>query len=744
MQEIISLPHLSRFVGTSFRFALCRLGGTLAAAVILIAGAHVVPANASNRTVTIQASQKLLTSPVAQAAIDDAKVLLQQALPAAHIRINKPGARVVIVLPDINISTKRPHHPLPASTGHRLKTPDRSYSWKSRTEAGQTVLRLQASSPQGVACGLYGLLQGKMGFRFHHPRESVIPKYGSWPLPEHFTFSGRPLFEKTGFHLHTMHPIELAEQLLNPDYPDAFKDVALYIDWLARNGQNTMQFVLLRGVDRERWPRHAARIVEYAHRRGVMCGVQISLSMLQQQAFQSITLLRPYPGYRQQVDDTLAWLFQAPWNFISLEPTMGEHLPFLNKIVPDIQAYLERQMTERYNTLLLFGTHVIGGEKAHREPQLASSGILVHSVMCYSVSEKTAPVYGNQNQCFMLQTAQKEQPRRETWYWPESSYWVGFDTPIPLLLLPYLDARRQDIEIMAKLGVNGHLTFTSGWEWGYWLIDWSIARWSWEYRDSQIIRKSDCLTPLLEILPEPHLQPLWKEAFRLQNHYLKECDLMRFMAAATPFSELPHPFDKPFQPTPEFGYSQLLRTATPQEVNRQLDGPINGLEEYARTMGSISHRMEAMLPGGERVENSVLMRRTLARELTRALAVSALRARHRALTLRALSARVKERLSNNGHEKPESVKLLTKARLVRYKALNLVRQQESGYRYPLPLLTGRRDSLTAYSFGYLYPASRLFFWEREEEQVEHGRFDPLFMNLWDVSRTLGVGSLFLK
>ncbi|MBC7962035.1 MAG: hypothetical protein H7Y05_03725 [Steroidobacteraceae bacterium] len=719
----------------------------LVVAVILISATDAASASASSFSVTIQASPKLLLSPVAQAAINDTRALLQQAMPSAHISINnKAGTQIVIVLPDTSPSTNRPHPLQPASTAkNRLSTPDRSYRWKSRSEAGQTVLRLQARSPQGVACGLYGLLQGKLGFRFHHPRESVIPEYHRWPLPDHFIFSGRPRFEKSGFHLHTMHPIELAEQILNPDYPNAFEDVARYIDWLARNGQNTMQFVLLRGIDRDRWPSHAARIVEYAHRRGVMCGVQISLSMLQQQAFQSITLLRLYPGYRRQVDDTLAWLFQIPWDFVSLEPTMGEHLPFLNRLVPDIQAHLERQVAERYHTLLLFGTHVIGGADVPREPQLAGSGILVHSVMCYSVSETSAPVYGNRNQCFMLQTAQKEQPRRETWYWPESSYWVGFDTPIPLLLLPYLDARRQDIETMARLEVNGHLTFTSGWEWGYWLIDWSIARWTWEYRDAQTVRQSSSLTPLMEILPDPRLRPIWKEALRLQNHYLKERDLMRFMAAATPFSELPHPFDKPFQPAPEFNYSRLLRSASQREADLQLGRPIRDLEEYARTMGALSKRMEAMLAMDDRAGNpAATMRRKLVEELNRALAVSSLRASHRAMTLRALSARVSERTGNSRRDKSNSAKWLSNARLVRHQALDQVRQQESGYRYPLPLLTGRRESITAYPFGYLYPASRLYFWEREEQQVEHGRFDPLFMNLWDVSRTLGLESLFFR
>jgi hypothetical protein len=710
--------------------------------VVLTIAAGAVPASAASLSITIQASPQLLSSPVALTAVDDTRALLQQAMPSARVSINSTSqAHIVIILPEANGTT----HRLPtASNKPRLPVPDRSYQWKSRPAAGQTVLRLQANSPDGVACGLYGLLQGKLGFRFHHPRESVLPEYRRWPLPQQFDFSGRPRFEKNGFHLHTMHPIELAEQLLNPDFPNAFEDVARYIDWLARNGQNSLQFVLLRGVDRNRWPRHAARIVEYAHRRGIMCGVQISLSMLQQQSFQAITLLRLYPSYTRQVDDTLAWLFQAPWDFISLEPTMGEHLPFLGKLVPDVQAHLERQVAERYHALLLFGTHVIGGAAAPREPQLADSGILVHSVMCYSVSESTAPVYGNKNQCFMLQTAQKEQPRRETWYWPESSYWVGFDTPVPLLLLPYLDARHQDIETMAMLGVNGHLTFTSGWEWGYWLIDWSIARWSWEYWDAQRIQQSNSLSSLQELLPDRRLIPLWREALRLQNVYLKERDLMRFMAAATPFSELPHPFDKPFQPAPEFHFSQLLRSTSVVNVKRQLDQPIKNLEEYARTMSGLVRRVEAILAENKVVSSTAAMQLKLARELSRALAISAQRAQHRAMTLRALEARITERMAGNDDIKKGSAALISEARLLRSEALKLVKQQEIGYRYPLPLLNGQRKSLTAYPFGYLYPASRLYFWEREEEQVVHGRFDPLFMNLWDVRRTLGVESLFFR
>jgi hypothetical protein len=155
--------------------------------------------------------------------------------------------------------------------------------------------------------------------------------------------------------------------------------------------------------------------------------------------------------------------------------------------------------------------------------------------------------------------------------------------------------------------------------------------------------------------------------------------------------------------------------------------------------------MEAVLAQGDSAEDSaVATRRKLAGEITRALAVSAFRASHRALTLRALSARVRERTEGRKGDRSDSTTWLNSARIVRYRALDLVRQQESGYRYPLQLLTERRESMTAYSFGYLYPASRLFFWEREERQIEQGRYDPLFMNLWDLRRTLGLESLFIR
>ena len=696
-------------------------------------------------TISIDASRQMRSTAVAAPAIIDVEELMRRSFPRAKITRNARICQIRIVLPDVT-ANRNLCIPGPSVRPYFCTAvPNASYRWQSKKRSGTITVKLETVSPEGVAAGLYGLLQEKLGFRFHHPRESIIPSLDYWPLPERFSFAGTPRFEKRGFHLHTQHPIELTEQLSNPLHPNALEDVKTYIDWLAHNGQNTFQFFLLRDVDRKIWPAHARRIVEYAHLRGIRCGIEISLSMIQQQAFQAITLLRPYPSYQRQVDDTLAWLFQAPWDYVSLDVTVGEHLPFLDKWLPDVQMHIEQQVEKRYGARLMYATHVIGSESAMkvRRPKLPNSGILIHTVMCYSASEANAPVYGNKNQRFMLEAAIAENKSRETWYWPESSYWVGFDTSVPMLLFPYLDSRWSDIENMARLGVSGHLTFSSGWEWGYWLVDWSIARWSWHLIDNDKIRLTSPLSRLVDLDSDRELQRLMGQALLIQNTYLKDKGLLRFMSALTPFSELPHPFNKPFQPEPPFRYGWLLNEASSAEASLALTHPIADLENYTRCMGAVVNQLERRIKQLREAEQSGVTQIRLLAELEHGLRVTVLRANHRALTLRAILAKRGEHAGNLDHSRV-SEPLLTKALLVRQQAQAIVYRQEGIYRYPVFQVARRHASMTAYPFGYLYPASILFFWEREENQVRHERFDALFMNLWDVRRTLGLESLFFR
>ena len=662
---------------------------------------------------------------------------MAKGFPGASVALNPPDAQVLLVLPKPVPTTLRP-----TRAYRTLAVTAADFSWRWTRHGDRRRLQLAARTPEAVAAGLYALLQEKLGFSFLHPRQTVFPSHRLWPLADHSSFSGRPRFDQRGFHLHTLHPTELSEQLHDPNYPGAFGDVTAYLDWLARNGQNCFQFFLLREVDRKNWPPYARRILAYAKRRGIKCGVEISLSMLQQQSFQAVTLLRPFPSYGRQVDRNLAWLFQAPWDFLTLEATMGEHLPLIGSLLPKVQAHLEREVAGRYHARLFYATHVICPDElcTVRRPELAESGILIHTVMSYSASELKAPVYGNLNQRFMLEAAKLENGRRETWYWPESSYWVCFDSSLPLLLLTYLDSRWDDLNRMEQVGVSGHLTFSSGWEWGYWLVDWSIARWSWAYRDGGRARPSAPLGPLGELFPDRQLVRYWREALALQNLFLKEQELQRYLSALTPFSELPAPLRRSFQPEPEFRYAWLLEHATARQAAKVLTGPVQELECYGRQMARLCDQIDLRLSALKK-EGAPAPLLALAEELSLGLRVGGLRAGHRAATLRALIAKRRQPARAEPGEGASRL-YLEQAAKERREALILVRRQEGHYRYPVAQLSRPRPSLTAYRFGYLYPAGTLFFWEREEEQVRRGRFDPLFMNIWDFRRILGLESLF--
>jgi len=720
---------------------------TLAVLLLLLlpapcqADRHVAATAGQPESINISAPEGLLKNPASRNAVHDTLGLLRRGFPRARVSLNAPGAKVRMVLsaPD------SPCLPLPVPATARsrsalLPCSDQGYRWDSRRKGGTIELTLRSASPQGAACGLYGLLQEKLGYRFIHPRRTIIPRHEKWPLPLRFQWAAAPRFEKRGFHLHTLHPTELAEQLNNPEHPAALSDVKEYLDWLARNGQNVMQFQLLRGALTPAWTNHAARMVQYAHQRGIMLGVAFSLSMIQQRSFQTVNLLRPFPPYRRQIDDSLSRLFRVKWDFVTVDFTMGEYLPDLGTHLPAIKDYLISEVTGRYRTPLFQATHVIR-RKEQRVTPAPGTGILIHTVMNYALSDAKAPVYGNPDLRFMLDRAVLERKSRETWFWPESSYWIAYDSSVPLFLLTYLDARWRDMNTMEGIGLPGHLTFSSGWEWGYWLIDWSIARWSWRDSENHGISTRGPLGPLEDIFPDRGVTAIWREALSLENRYLKERELIRHLSAATPFAELPRPFGRSFQPAPEFSSARLLRGSTGDEADRAAKQSLADLDEYAALMESLVKRLDRETGrwfGGKREGRSEL--HEVASELRNCLAVSALRARHRALTIRALLA-VRDKVGVSRKPGKSGERFLNEAAATRLRALELVRAQERRYRYPVQAIARPGESMTAYRFGYLYPVSGLYFWEREEEQIRQRRFDPLFMNLWDFRRVLGAESL---
>jgi hypothetical protein len=682
-------------------------------------------ADAGNKIINFQADTKLIESTAVSITLQDVKQLLEEGMKGYSVTFNRPAAEINInleILPYKDISTARS---FPSSIFY----PVHFYKWKSEPSPEGSALTLASPSEMGIVFGLYGLLQEKLGYKFYHPKDTYVPNLGRWTLPASFTFEAEPLFEKRGFHLHTMHPMELTEQLHSDMDGTAVYDIKEYVDWLVRNGQNVMQFWLLRTADRENWTEYAKSYIRYAKDRGVLTGAVISLSTLQQKAFQTVNLLKPYRSYTSQIDENLDWLLQVPFDFISIDFTMGEYLPDLSVILPETKKYLIQTIKKRYGVNVMENTHVI--KRKHTDSP-ECSGKIIHSVMFYSISEESAPVYGNKNQQFMFDMMQSEKINRETWYWPESSYWVTFDTSIPLFLLPYLQSRHDDIEHISAEGIDGHVTFTSGWEWGYWMIDHSIARWSWHFRTDGIIHKSSPLQAVEELF-DRETAKLFSDALDLQQKYLKDQKLISLLSAKTPFEELPWPFNKSFQPTGDYSLIKASLPFVGRKHREMIEADAELLDCFHNALMDIACRMKSS------VKNTGDIRDKLRKEIIISMEITALRAKHRHYTLLAGAYR-NHRLSDSSKYYLDT--LLNNAEQTRLQAMTMVKEMERGYRYPVSLTARRMQSHTSYDFGYLYPVSDLFFWKREEQQVAGTRFDAFYMNIWSFWDTLGLDGLF--
>ena len=683
-------------------------------------------------TISIIASQALRDSSITGIALDDVQELLTEAC-GCKVTYNDATAPVVIILPAANKLKPKELNPWAGAATFPYKNyPLHNYSWKQYHQNNQTMLELQATSLQGISFGLYGLLQEKLGFKFYHPRNTVIPKWSSWPLSGDFTFTANPLFDKKGFHLHTQHHTELAEQLHDPAMPKALDDVKEYINWLARNGQTYFEFCLLESIDRKEWPAHAKAIVDYVHQRGMLAAVDLSLHMIQQKTFQ---LYKGPAAKKKQIEKNLKWLMTADWDFINMEFSTAEFIVGNYRKKEGLRQFIIKWLGENANTKLMGRQHVVkheneqGAKRKGFEWDSASialdrqRGVLSHTVMFYSMTEPHAPVYENENQRHQFEFLLREHKIRETWYYPESAYWVTFDNSVPMFLLPYLNARLSDIDTCVKYGIPGHITFSSGWEWGYWLFDWSIARWSWQYTTDGITQKRTPTMYANELLTEGE-QQLFGNALNLQQEYLKDKDLMRWMTAMTITDEIGiKALNDEYHPRPKTPYKYLQRQATQTELDSIKNAVLPLLTAFANSSFNVCEALDTA-KGNEVIK-----------ELKDGICITGIRAAHRSAVLEYIIGQRENKLKK---EKIDYAGKLEAAEVYRMAAQKIVQQREQHYRYPLDLIAAKKWDHTSYHFGYLYPVHELHFWHREEEEARKNKYSPLFMNIWNMWRIAGI------
>lgn len=700
------------------------------------------PANAQ-KSISLIFPVSLYDTSITRLAINDAQQLLNRAC-NCEVTMNNTSAEVLLRLPaiDKNKAAELNRFAKEATFPYR-NYPEHDYSWKLTKADGKVVLDLSATSWQGVSFGLYGLLQEKLGFKFYHPRNMVVPHWTTFPLKQTFTWQAKALFDKHGFHLHTQHPLELTEQLHDGTLPDALRDIKEYIDWLARNQQNYFEFCLLENIDRKEWPTHAKNIVDYCHQRGLMAAVDLSLHMIQQKTFQ---LYKGPVSKKKQIEKNLVWLMTANWDFINMEFSTAEFISGNQKKKEELRLFILSWLKQNSAAKLMGRQHVVQHKSKPNQKHVAlqwdsatqaldkERGVLSHTVMFYDMTEPSAPVYENVNQRHMFDFLLKQMKVRETWYYPESAYWVTSDNAVPMFLLPYLNARLADVDTCVKYKVPGHLTFSSGWEWGYWLFDWSIARWSWQHTTDGVDQKRTATMYADELLTTHEEKELFEQSLDVQQYLLKDKDLFRWMTAMSITDEISiKALNDAYHPRPQWSYKFLQNKADTTILNQVRDSILPRLEMlYAKTTSNVflmNHEATELKEEGEGLDLSVQY------EFIDGLGITALRAKHKAYLLQYILCK---RVAEIEKRKCNCDSLLNYATATRNTAQQIVKRREAKYRYPLASIATKRWTHTSYWFGYLYPVSNLHFWHREEEEARKNKYKPGFLNIYNMFRIAGI------
>ncbi|CAK0875325.1 unnamed protein product, partial [Prorocentrum cordatum] len=398
-----------------------------------------------------------------------------------------------------------------------------------------------------------------------------------------------------------------------------------------------------------------------------------------------------------------------------------------------------------------------------------------HTVQIYSLRDR-APTYGNEDFSDLLNwTAFLMKAGRPVVFYPETAYWVNYDISVPIFLAPvYASSRVEDAllldEISSPSRPMGQLNFESGWEWGYWLANSAQAAVAWRrfenvtavfahlfrflerpYRDALVALLDDFAVAqrrlLIGGLPGTPPAPRTKSgtvtgiAYIMGSEGLSDIASLvigRFSHHGTPqpdrlhFSDLWYEsrlsvflvllngfgrFGKVASDIAGFFYTTFftLRSDRARWYDLHLR-PL--LAEMNSTFSELADRFDALPAAPPQAE-----------EYARDLRVSARLLALRCAQVAALYAHA-ARCGGRAADEPDCADLLAAARRSLEEALALVPEREA--QYGLAAKAGKQiygwrpPNPTAYHYGYLWAAHRLFYWQRDQAIVEHRVKNPCF------------------
>ncbi len=542
------------------------------------------------------------------------------------------------------------------------------------------------ANPSEKGATFYKALR-EMGFLFPHPMKQITPAPEQMKKACGQTYIWRPTLKIRGFHLHTLHPSEWTHGFLMGRPAIAMATIR----WVARNGQNAMDIILLRqewdGIEKALSP-----LFLFAQSMGIYTGISIGIVTQQQKTYRLLSLWESlWDSSIELVSQRLDKILKdLPLSYVVLEAGSSEFTP--TNYERTIKWLNAAGATAEKNTVALFTkVHVSSNQQDKKYgnfnflPQYASPsvGVFPHTVFNYGLLDKAAPIYGNKDFSHMREFMEKEKSKRATWYYPETGYWIGMDQDIPLLLTDYLRTRSEDVAWLNQEQFEGQVNFATGHAMGGWLYDWNLA----------LIADGDYnFSPLIAPLLLGEDVNLWRSHMNFQKLWFKENQLIPLLSSANLQDEL----------------------SSHRIHDRYVMRELSGNHEQVKKEIDLLEQSWKQWPSIEGIRDP---------ELKTLLTITKMRHEH-ALRLR------KSFLG-------EKDKNLARAKQLREEAKVLI----AGLRklptnYPLlPEIFEKHTNPTSYQFGYVYLAASLYFWEREETQVREDSlltYWPFTGNIIDV------------
>lgn len=359
-----------------------------------------------------------------------------------------------------------------------------SYTLSTEDEIGVT-----GGDVTGAQYGVADVLE-HMGYGFFHPYQTRVPETLEAPTGL-TTTTMTPDLARRGLHLHTLHPIEGLAACYVPNDTDECRHI---VDWLLKNRGNYLEWSALGdtldgSVNLADWQAFTTETVDYAHGRGVDVGIGLELfgSGNLQSSFDLVDQVDTAAAESAEMDRRYAALAPIPWDTLAL--SFGEFNGEDPQVFIDTTnlAY-ERAQVAMPGVEMTAVIHVgnyddlrvtyQGQEMLYYFlVQFANPAIRpwVHSVMYYDLYEDAGGAYMHddfsEHRAFLEDRLATGQP---VGYYPESAYWIAFDNPVPSYLPLYVRSRALDLNNLA--GLQDHVLFSSGWEWGYWQNDAATLR----------------------------------------------------------------------------------------------------------------------------------------------------------------------------------------------------------------------------------------------------------------------------